>query len=140
MIVFDIDGTLSIVGDRLKCLENKDWDSFYDRCGEDKVNEQICLLYRTLMSAREKIIVVTGRREMCREATLDWFAAIGLWLDGENLYMRNDGDMRPDTVVKFEKIEHLIDDVTLVFEDRNCMVKEWRKRGVTVCQVAEGNF
>ena len=32
-VVVDIDGTISKVGDRIKCLEQspKDWDSFYAR-------------------------------------------------------------------------------------------------------------
>jgi len=140
MIVFDIDGTISIVGDRLKCLENKDWDSFYSRCGEDEPNYPIVSVYKSLLRNSRRVIVVTGRRESCRAQTLEWFSKHRMYLRSEDLYMRPDGDMRPDTVVKFEQIDHLIDNVTLVFEDRNCMVKEWRKRGVTVCQVAEGNF
>jgi len=140
MIVFDIDGTLSIVGDRLKCLENKDWDSFYMRCGEDMPNYPIVSVYKSLLRNSRRVIVVTGRRESCRAQTLEWFSKHRMYLRSEDLYMRPDGDMRPDTVVKFEQIGYMVDRVKLVFEDRNCMVKEWRKRGVAVCQVAEGNF
>jgi len=140
MIAFDIDGTLSIVGDRLDCLQNQHYDSFYERCGEDRVNWDLAEVYKSLHMSNIDIIVVTGRRESCRHSTLKWFRENGLYLESKNLYMRDDGDTRRDTVVKLEKVEHIIDSITLVFEDRNCMVKVWRDRGVTCCQVAEGNF
>jgi len=43
MIVFDIDGTLSIVGDRLKCLKEKDWDNFYARHDDGDIIKSIDL-------------------------------------------------------------------------------------------------
>lgn len=70
MIVFDLDGTLSIVGDRLKYLELKDWDSFYNACGEDKVNKPVAAIFRIMTNAGENVSIVTGRRESCRIDTL----------------------------------------------------------------------
>ena len=32
------------------------------------------------------------------------------------------------------------DVIQMVFEDRNSMVKKWREMGLTVAQVAEGDF
>lgn len=42
-LICDIDGTISIVGDRLKYIEQekKDYDSFYNSCGEDLPNVTI---------------------------------------------------------------------------------------------------
>lgn len=75
MIVFDIDGTLSIPGDRLKYIQQpkKDWDSFYDHVGGDKVNEpiaKICTVFSRVNGI--EVNFVTGRPERCRKATWDW--------------------------------------------------------------------
>jgi hypothetical protein len=141
MIIFDIDGTLSIVGDRLKYLnqKKKDWDSFYSACGEDSVYEPIAKLYRLLCVAN-KIIVVSGRRESCREDTLEWFAKHNLQLENSNLYMRGNNDYRQDAMIKPLMIEHLSEPIEMIFEDRKSVVDMWRGKGLVCLQVADGNF
>ena len=145
MVVFDIDGTLSIVGDRLECLKEKDWDSFYGRCGEDRVNEPIAKVCRNLEYFNQ-IAYVTGRRESCRLDTIEWLIKNDLPYQPNNfakptlLLMRKDGDYRHDTIVKIELIKGFIGDIEMVFEDRNSMVKAWRDAGVTCLQVADGDF
>lgn len=139
IIVFDIDGTLSIVGDRLRHLENKDWDSFYKACGEDEVNEPIAKVCRALMINNE-IIFVTGRREGVRGKTIRWLINNRLWDNSHMLLMRRDGDKRHDTIVKPELVHHFIDNIEMIFEDRASMVEKWRELGITTLQVAEGNF
>ena len=146
MIIFDLDGTLSIVGDRIKYLERptakKDWDAFYSHCGEDNVNKPIALLYDTIVRTNRNgvVKVVTGRRESTRETTLEWFSRYGLLLSTENLLMRPDNDYRHDTLVKPELVKDFLHQITMVFEDRTSMVNKWRELGITCLQVAEGNF
>ena len=137
MIVFDIDGTLSIVGDRAKHLKRRppDWGSFRARCSEDLPNNGICYLYKSLWHM-ENVMVVTSRPESCREATVVWFARYGLQLDEVDLLMRADGDKRQDVIVKPELIEPYKDDITCIFEDRIVMAREWRRLGYTCCDVA----
>ena len=147
LYVFDIDGTLSLVEDRLKYLEQnpKNWDSFYDACWQDKPNTNIIELCKILMD-NEKVIFLTGRRENCRQITSWWLKhhAIGLYTD--RLLMRPDGNFEHDAIVKPELlqqylIDHEIDDKDVtIFEDRDSMVKKWRELGYTCLQVAEGNF
>jgi len=50
IVLVDIDGTISKVGDRLRYLEQKpkDWDSFYEACGEDEPIDEIIRLVRNL--------------------------------------------------------------------------------------------
>jgi len=145
MIVFDIDGTLSIVGDRLECLKDKDWDSFYARCGEDTVNEPIASVCRA-MDYFDHVIYITGRRESCRDDTVNWIKENGLpWHPNHSarptiLLMRNDGDCRHDSVVKIELAAPFMDKITSIFEDRNSMVETWRNAGFTCLQVADGDF
>ena len=143
MIIFDLDGTLSIIGDRLKHLEGpkKDWDSFYEACGEDELNKPIAEVFNSLADSGHKIKIVTGRRENTRFKTLTWLDRFfGLSISTFDLHMRKDGDFRHDTIVKPELVKDFIGDIEMIFEDRNSMVKKWRELGLTVLQVADGDF
>lgn len=141
MIVFDMDGTLSIVGDRIKYLQQdpKDWDAFYVACDQDEPNTPIMRLCRILQS-HDTIKIVTGRRESVREKTLQWLEKYGVYIPSKNLHMRKDGDYRHDTLVKPELIEPFASQVDVIFEDRHSMVKKWRELGYTCLQVADGDF
>jgi len=145
IIVFDIDGTLSLVGDRKKCLEGpkKDWDQFYARCAEDEINAPIAELMEDILFnvGTYEIVLVTGRRESCRQATEWWFEKhFGISPQVEQLFMRPDGDYRHDTLVKPELVAPFMDRIKMVFEDRDSMVKKWRELGICCLQVAEGKF
>lgn len=140
IIVFDLDGTLSIVGDRLKYLKENDWDSFYLACGEDSLNIPVSEIYRMVRISPYKIKIVTGRRESVRGVTYKWMHENGLGIYIDNLYMRKDGDKRHDTEVKPELIEPFKDRILMIFEDRASMVKKWREIGLVCFQVAEGDF
>jgi hypothetical protein len=62
---------------------------------------------------------------------------------GEALLMRPSGDSRPDSVVKRELYERYVaprHTVTAVLDDRNAVVRMWRDLGLTVLQVADGDF
>jgi len=143
IVIVDIDGTISKVSDRINCLKSNppDWDTFYNRCGEDEpvwtVIKLVCLL-----SYFYKIVYCTGRRESCREATANWIRDKGIYMS-EVMLMRPDGDRRHDTELKPELIEKAgikLDDVEFVLEDRNSMVKKWREMGLVCLQVADGDF
>jgi len=143
--VFDMDGTLSIVGDRLECLQRdpKDWDEFYNRCDEDRPNWPICALLYYIASdtsATVKVWILSGRRESCREKTLAWLRRNNMPVDTAHLIMRPDGDFRHDTIVKPEMLADLSINPYMVFEDRSSMVEYWRSKGVCCVQVANGNF
>ena len=141
MYIFDIDGTLSIVGERLKYLNQnkKDWDAFYEACEEDKLNISVANVCIAL--AQNHIIAYcTGRRESVRKKTENWLCKHDLPY-ADHLFMRKDGDFRHDTIVKPELISHIkISDINGIFEDRDCMVKKWRELGIICFQVDEGNF
>ena len=141
VVVFDIDGTLSIVGDRLKYLQLSppDWDAFYNACGTDTCNEPIWAVYSAIR-CKYGIRFVTGRREGCREDTLAWMKKNLINCPPEHLLMRKDGDTRHDTEVKPELVEDFKDEILMIFEDRASMVKKWRDLGFTCLQVADGDF
>lgn len=150
LIVCDIDGTLTKVGDRLKCLKQspKDWDSFYARCGEDKPNQKIINLVEDLNRyPRNDVLLLTGRRESCSSATRLWLNTNAPGLYCSPILFRENDDRRHDTEVKPELLSTYLwghsleqDAVDFILEDRTSMVKKWRELGYTCLQVADGDF
>ena len=147
IVIVDIDGTISKVGDRIKYLqqEPKDWDSFYDDCFEDEPIIEICDLVYNLYLQDYKLIFCTGRRESCREKTLKW---INKHFEPEiskfsSLLMRPNKDHRHDTILKPELLINAdieLNSIAFVLEDRDSMVEKWREMGLICLQVAKGNF
>lgn len=149
IVLVDIDGTISKVGERLKYLQQKpiDWDSFYNSCFEDEPIDEIIDLVKHL-SKKYQIVYCTGRRECVRDITKKWIQKhihgneLALLFD-DFLIMRPNGDKRHDTETKPDQLLKSgwkIDAIAFVLEDRNSMVKKWRDMGLKCLQVAEGNF
>jgi len=147
--------------------EKKDWDGFFAACERDTPIPQTVELCQDLMLAGHTVEFWTGRREAERDTTVEWLnkhvltrevcrkgwdhplyleklsrssAFGGQWADtSSRLKMRKDGDRRPDYISKMEFIDwdHPPD---IIFEDRSRVVRTYRELGLTVFQVAEGNF
>jgi hypothetical protein len=143
IVLVDIDGTISRVGDRLKYLEAGDWDAFYAACGEDEPIPEMVRLVQILMSYYE-VVFCTGRTEAVRYKTWEWlYDRFNAYLLGCSILMRKEGDHRHDIEVKPELLKEAgidLDQIAFVLEDRNSMVKKWREMGLRCLQVAEGDF
>ena len=148
IVLVDIDGTVSKIGDRLKYIqtEPKDYDAFYNACSEDKPVEKITALIKILKSSY-RIVFCTGRRESVRDKTISWIHQhVRVLLNGYTdnlLLMRKDRDFRSDTLVKPELLKKAgieLSDIVFVLEDRDSMVAKWRELGLTCLQVSEGAF
>ena len=130
--ICDIDGTLAHMTGR------SPYD--YSQVGTDKVDESVREVLIAL-AANHHIIIVSGRKAECREETLDWLNANFIPFD--KLYMRADGDDRPDSIVKYEILRDKIApkfEVRGVFDDRNPVVQMWRDAGLKCFHVQEGDF
>ncbi|MCP2336947.1 phosphatase domain-containing protein [Actinomadura rupiterrae] len=138
LFLVDIDGTVALR--RTGPNERGPYD--WHRVGEDLPNEAVITVVQALAVAGHRIIYLSGRSDACRAATNAWLAG-HVGIQGEALLMRADGDRRRDTVVKRELYRrHVrpIGPVTAVLDDRASVVAMWRGLGLTVLQVAEGNF
>lgn len=147
IIICDIDGTISQVGERLRFLEqeSKDWDSFYNDCFDDEPIPEMVMLISKLSQAGYQIIFCTGRRESVRDLTAKWIRKhTGNQLSCPRILMRSNGDYRHDTVVKPELLHLLSPDerqrIAFILEDRDSVVRVWRDLGYRCLQVAEGDF
>lgn len=138
-VLFDVDGTLAL---RDETDPNVRHFAAWDRVGEDLPNEPVIELARLVAeSGRYKLIVMSGRDEVCRWQTEMWLAAQGIAFD--ELHMRPHKDNRPDYVVKEELYRQQVEprySVAFVVDDRDSVVKQWRAMGLTCFQVAEGAF
>lgn len=132
-IIVDIDGTLAHIREH-------DPRSPYDwhRVEEDEFDQVIGDL---VDDYSETVILVSGRDEVCRPQTEAWLAEHDVLYD--ELFMRPKGDMRKDVLVKLEIWTDKIKDnyqIDFVLDDRNQVVEMWRRLGLKVLQVAEGDF
>ncbi len=156
-VIFDLDGTLALIGHRKHFVEcdkkDQDWDAFYEGCDKDDPNPDIFELFRNLTdNTRDpenekdiyKVLIFSGRSEVVREKTIIWLRShTGFGTDYLNgiLKMRPAGDFTPDDELKKKWAEELgIHRIAMVFDDRDKVVKMWRSLGLTCLQVAEGNF
>lgn len=132
-ILVDVDGTLALMGDR----SPYDWS----RVGEDEPNDPIInIVNRYYIYEDSHVIILSGRDGCCREATQRWLDA---HVEYDRLLMRAPGDTRKDAIVKQELfLDHVAPyyNVEFVLDDRNSVVDMWRGIGLTVLQVAEGDF
>lgn len=152
--IFDVDGTLTNVGDRVKVIQNKPlqechWNEFFRRCIEDTPNKKIIKLMCDLMQVGAEIYVFTGREEAQKDVTIDQINSFCVANYNRSFYptkmrMRKDGDRSEDTEIKSQWYEELTDDeksrIVCVFEDGDSVTDMWRKLGLTCCQVRPGNY
>jgi predicted kinase len=133
-IISDLDGTLALLNGR----------NPYDAslCEEDLVNNPIAeIVNRYYNSGDYTIILVSGRSEEHRSQTERWLTQNCILYD--LLYMRTSGDNRKDAIVKHEIYQQHIADkynVKFVLDDRQQCINLWRSLGLTVLQVADGDY
>ncbi|WP_165356523.1 AAA family ATPase [Sphingosinicella sp. BN140058] len=145
-VIFDIDGTLADVAHRLHHLDGeKDWNAFFRDMADDAPVEPIARLARMLHHNAESgrdidaVLIVTARPDRAdwRRTTLDWLALHKIPYDA--LYMRAEGDIRADHLVKADMLQRILDDgyaPVLVIDDRPQVVRMWRDHGITTLQCA----
>lgn len=138
-VLVDIDGTVADMG---PCGRGPfEWH----RVGEDSPISGVIEWVRFMAASGVTIIFMSGRDEVSREATLSWLrehVVNGFWPDWQ-LHMRPENDTRGDEIVKAELFwKHVGENYNVigVFDDRNKVVAMWRKMGLAVAQMADGDF
>lgn len=130
-ILVDIDGTLAHMNGKRGAF---DWD----KVDLDDVDEQVKLIvgYYRDSFPRKHVILLSGRDGSSRQLTEKWLEDNEIGYD--DLFMREVGDMRKDTVVKEELFWNYIADyynVQFVIDDRPSVCRMWRSLGLKVFQV-----
>jgi hypothetical protein len=169
-VIFDLDGTLAIIDKRRllagsptgnKPVKSKmDWDVFFDpeNIQLDEPNEPVIKMAQLFAEDGFRIVIFSGRNDRSFFTTKAWLTRNRVPF--HKLVMRPDKflkwgdkiangnvatqDMRfmPDEILKHQMLNAFvdIDDVFLVVDDRDKVVKMWRDLGLNVFQVAPGDF
>ena len=141
IVIFDIDGTLADVSERIHHVKKKpkNWNAFFQGMAQDKAIHSMVRLCNILYDSGIKIILCSGRNEEHRPQTVQWLAQQGV--NYHELILRRHGDMRSDTVVKREVLADIDrSKILFVVEDRSRVVEMWRSEGLVCLQCAPGEF
>ncbi len=94
-VIVDLDGTLADCNHRLHFIESnkKDWQSFFNNCGEDLVIEPVRELIN-MLKEKYMIIILTARPDSIREPTTKWLEDNNINVDPNNL-LKNLGGWWP---------------------------------------------
>ena len=163
-IIFDLDGTLANIDARrkksLKPNGKLDWDVFFDpdNISLDKPNDPVIKMAQLFAEDGFNIVIFSGRNDRSFLTTKSWLTRNRVPF--HQLVMRPDkfkdksfpvaagnpavSNMRfmPDEILKKAMLDIFVDinDVFLVVDDRDKVVKMWRDLGLNVFQVAPGDF
>ena len=147
-VIFDLDGTLALIDKRralaIKPNGKMDWDIFHDpeNVKLDEPNVPIIKMAQLFAEDGFDIFIFSGRTNKTELTTRAWLARNRVPF--HKLVMRDEKTRKfiGDEIVKKEMLDNHadIDDVFLVVDDRQKVVDMWRENGLTVAQVAKGDF
>ena len=149
IVIFDLDGTLAII-DKRRDLARKsngkfDWNVFHDasNISLDEPNTPVIKMAQLFAEDGFIVVIFSGRTDKTEHTTRAWLTRNRVPF--HTLVMRPHKTMNfiPDEILKKHMLDNApfhIDDVFLVVDDRQKVVDMWRGLGLTVFQVAPGDF
>lgn len=136
-VIVDIDGTIADVRHRLhhiKGPKKKNWKAFFEEMYRDEPITDRLEQVREL-SSKHQILIVTGRPEQYRAQTERWLQRHKV--PYEKLYMRKNGDHRPDYEAKQAVLDEIDPkQIVLAIDDRPPVCKMWERHGIKCQRVA----
>lgn len=140
-MVFDMDGTLVDVSGIRHLVEGGNKQRNFDAFHKESVNcPSIPWVLSAAIDAKAlgyRVIQVTARSEKYRPHTSWWLADNFVPSDG--LFMRPDGDYRPDYEVKRDILDHLVKsyDIRQAYDDNPAIIGLWSEYNIA-CTVVPG--
>ena len=146
IVIFDLDGTLAIIDERrqkaMKPNGKLNWDKFSsdELIKKDLPNIPVIKTAKLFHQSGFKIYVLSGRSEKTKQITTKWLKYHDVPFDV--LKMRAKNDTRPDEIIKKEFIlqPSILENIFLILDDREKVVKMWRSLELPCFQVNEGLF
>jgi hypothetical protein len=149
-VIFDLDGTLALIDERrefsVKTNGKMDWDKFFapENISMDKPNIAVIAMAQSLAESGHKIAIFSGRSVSTILTTKSWLNKHKVpWHQIRMRPTNHPFKFMPDEKLKSDWFDEVFpdkSDVICVFDDRNKVVKMWRDKGISVMQVAEGDF
>lgn len=140
VVICDLDGTLAD-GTQRKHLLGKNFRTWENACDKDSPRVDIVEQIREYHSKGWIVIITSGRSVSVADKTIFWLKLNNIPFD--HIYMRNEGDSRPDEVIKLELLDQLIasglniNQIKFVIDDRPKVVRAWKSRGLPVLPVGD---
>ena len=139
-VVVDLDGTLADVNHRIPLVktDHPDWDEFYKRVADDKLNVWCKKLIKGMRESGHRVVIVSARPQTLLEVTSSWLYKHGVIVD--NIFMLrevNKGkiDFTPDRELKRRWLaKYGKERVLFAVDDRQRVVDMWREEGVVCLQ------
>ena len=164
IVIFDLDGTLADITARKELATKSngklDWVVFHDPSNIklDVPNEPVVKMAQMFAENDFNVVIFSGRNDRSFHTTRSWLSRHRVPF--QKLIMRPDKflnwgekiasgniatqEMRfmPDEILKKHMLDLFVDinDVFLVVDDRDKVVKMWRDLGLNTFQVAPGDF
>jgi len=145
IVIFDLDGTLALI-DKRREISTKDngkmdWSKFFDpdMVDLDDPNTPVITM-ANLLSSQYHIWILSGRSDVTQDATLDWLRKHNVHFDYLQMRPQNHLYMADNDLKQMWLDSIGVENVAMVFDDRQQVVDMWRQNGLTTFQVADGNF
>lgn len=155
MIIFDIDGTLANNDHRVPHLYpnchtqeernaytgKKDWAAFYENQIEDPVYEDVARVLHMYQDSGTYIQLLTGRSQKWETVTLAWLKKHHINYD--DIWMRPNNNRIDDHILKVNQIQQWQSigwNIIGLYDDRKRICDAVREHGITVFQMAAGDF
>lgn len=141
--VFDVDGTLANVDPYLHHVRgsNRDYEAFHEASIDALPNIEVIEILNNAVSDCHAILVVTSREEKWRGLTCKWLASNDV--RSHALFMRADGDRRPDYEVKKDILDKINEHWFIVHavDDNPNVIRLWEEYGIATTKIGawDGN-
>ena len=147
-IIFDLDGTIALVDKRREVSKLPDgkmnWDEWFNPSNIklDEPNEPVIKMAQLFAEDGFNIVIFSGRSDRTKYSTRSWLSQNKVPFNKLVMRPHKTKNFVPDDILKKDMLDKYvdIDDVFLVVDDRDKVVKMWRDLGLTVFQVADGDF
>lgn len=132
-VLFDMDGTLADVSqirERFMIGKYRNFDAFHRNSLWVPPHEEVLQMAYDADNAGYSIVISTARNEAYREVTQAWLDKNNV--NYENIYMRKDGDFRPDYQAKKDIHADITKhyDIVHAVDDRKEVIQLWQENGI----------
>ena len=136
--MFDLDGTLFEEAWRKEYRENKDYETYFSLCGQDKIIKKVYDILIDYYNMGYEIWLASGRYEPdAMKGTLEALEREKVPYHG--IKLRGKGNYVPDYVLKPAWMVKYIglDRIEIVFDDQTKVIEGFQKKGLNVVDVAD---
>jgi len=138
--IYDVDGTLANIDPYLYYIRgsdraDRDYDAFHNASIDALPNYEVVQMLNNSISDNHHVLVVTARSDKYRGLTSYWLAKHGI--THHALYMRPDGDYRPDYEIKKDILDKINKCWTVEYavDDNPNIINLWQENNILTIKI-----